>query len=295
MAYEEDIARWLQEAAELEAKEEETLPDGRKPQDVAEQKIEQCLRYDATNADALAAWVGLYVRSGRGPLVMKRLNRIIRDNPEAVGPYRAVAAFMRITGKLTLAVQYFQNLLGEVPTTVKPIVHLSLAELYASQGNMGELRKHRDLLAQYPPVDPLLQGMLYLEDNDANGILALSKQVEDDEVMKYTLWGMIAEAQGDINNAGQYYFHVSNQERPTWFALNSLAIMWLNNKNLAHARTYLELAEGLAANAPEVWLTKARIYQEMELPDKVRVIKQKLVTLEGCFSRTRKMAQRMLW
>ena len=90
-----------------------------------------------------------------------------------------------------------------------------------SQGNMGELRKHRDLLAQYPPVDPLLQGMLYLEDNDANGILELSKQVEDDEVMKYTLWGMIAEAQGDINNAGQYYFHVSNQERPTWFASNS--------------------------------------------------------------------------
>ena len=38
-------------------------------------------------------------------------------------------------------------------------------------------------------------------------------QVEDDEVMKYTLWGMIA-AQGDINNAGQYYFHVSNLERP---------------------------------------------------------------------------------
>ena len=74
---------------------------------------------------------------------MKRLNRIIRDNPEAVGPYRAVAAFMRITGKLTLAVQYFQNLLEEVPETVKPIVHLSLAELYASQGNMGELRKHR--------------------------------------------------------------------------------------------------------------------------------------------------------
>jgi predicted Zn-dependent protease len=295
MAYEEEIARWLQEAAELEAKEEETLPDGRRTKEVAEQKIEQCLRYDTTNADALSAWVGLYVRSGRGPLVMKRLNRIVRDNPEAVGPYRAIAAFMRITGKLTLAVQYFQNLLEEVPDSVKPIVHLSLAELYASQGNMAELRKHRDLLAQYPPVDPLLQGMLYLEDNDANGILQLSEKVTEDEVMKYTLWGMIAEAQGDINNAGQYYFHVSNQERPTWFALNSLAIMWLNNKNLEHARIYLGMAEALAANAPEVWLTKARIYQEMELPDKVRVIKQKLITLEGCFSRTRKMAQRMLW
>ncbi len=294
MAYEEDIARWLQEAAEMDAKEEETLPDGRKPKEVAEQRIEQCLRYDATNADALAAFVGLYVRTGRGPLVMKRLNRILRDNPESVGPYRAIAAFMRITGKLDLALQYFQTLLEEVPDTVKPIVHLSLAELYASKGNLGELRTHRDLLAQYPPVDPLLQGMLYLEDNDANGILKLSEQITD-EAMKYTLWGMIAEAQGDLNNAGQYYFHVSNQERPTWFALNSLAIMWLNNKNIAHARTYLEKAEALAANAPEVWLTKARIYQEMELPDKVRAIKQKLITLEGCFSRTRKMAQRTLW
>jgi len=295
MAYEEDIARWLQEAAEMDAKEEETLPDGRSPKEVAEQKIEQCLRYDTTNGDALSALVGLYVRSGRGPLVMKRLNRIVRDNPEAVGPYRAIAAFMRITGKLSLAVQYFQNLLAEVPETVKPIIHLSLAELYASQGNLGELRTHRDLLAQYPPVDPLLQGMLYLEDNEANGILKLSEQITDDETMKYTLWGMIAEAQGDLNNAGQYYFHVSNQEQPTWFALNSLAIMWLNNKNIEYARAYLERAEAIAANAPEVWLTKARIYQEMQLPDKVRAIKQKLISLEGCFSRTRKMAQRMLW
>ena len=177
MAYEEDIARWLQEAAEMDAKEEETLPDGRSPKEVAEQKIEQCLRYDTTNADVLAALVGLYVRSGRGPLVMKRLNRIVRDNPEAVGPYRAIAAFMRITGKLSLAVQYFQNLLVEVPEKVKPIIHLSLAELYASQGNLGELRTHRDLLAQYPPVDPLLQGMLYLEDNEANGILKGSRGV----------------------------------------------------------------------------------------------------------------------
>jgi predicted Zn-dependent protease len=295
MAYEEDIARWLQEAVEMDAKEEETLPDGRSPKEVAEQKIEQCLRYDTTNADALAALVGLYVRSGRGPLVMKRLNRIVRDNPEAVGPYRAIAAFMRITGKLSLAVQYFQNLLADVPESVKPIIHLSLAELYASQGNLGELRIHRELLAQYPPVDPLLQGMLYLEDNEANGILKLSEYITDDEAMKYTLWGMIAEAQGDLNNAGQYYFHVSNQEQPTWFALNSLAIMWLNNKNIEYARAYLERAEDLAANAPEVWLTKARIYQEMQLPDKVRAIKQKLISLQGCFSRTRKMAQRMLW
>jgi len=71
MAYEEDIARWLQEAVEMDAKEEETLPDGRSPKEVAEQKIEQCLRYDTTNVDALVALVGLYVRSGRGLLVMK--------------------------------------------------------------------------------------------------------------------------------------------------------------------------------------------------------------------------------
>ena len=67
------------------------------------------MRYDATHADALAAWVGMYVRSGRGPLVMKRLNRIIRDNPEAVGPYRAIAAFMRITGKLDLGSTVFSK------------------------------------------------------------------------------------------------------------------------------------------------------------------------------------------
>ena len=113
IAYEEDIARWLQEAAELEAKDEETFPDGRKTKEVAEQKIEQCLRYDATNAEALAAWV--YVRSGRGPLVMKRLNRIIRDNPESVGPYQAVAAFMRITGNRHWRCHIFKICLKRFP------------------------------------------------------------------------------------------------------------------------------------------------------------------------------------
>ena len=88
-------------------------------------------------------------------------------------------------------------------------------------------------------------------------------------------------AQGDLANASQYYFHVSNQENPTWFAYNSLAILWLNNKNIENARLYLTKAEELAANAPEVWLTRARIFQEMELTDKSAAIKQKLVTLEG--------------
>ena len=97
MAYEADIARWLVEAAEMEAKEEEALPDGRNPKEVAEQKIEQCLRYNSTHPGALAAWVGIYVKTGRGPLVMKRLNRIVRDHPTASGPYRAIAAFMRTT------------------------------------------------------------------------------------------------------------------------------------------------------------------------------------------------------
>lgn len=295
MAYEADISRWLVEAAEMEAKDEESLPDGRNPKEVAEQKIEQCLRYDATHPGALAAWVGIYVKTGRGPLVMKRLNRIVRDHPTASGPYRAIAAFMRITGKLDLAVQYFQNLHEQSPDEVKPIIHLSLAELYASQGNIAALRENRTKLAAYPPIDPLLQGMLFLEDNDDAGILHLSEQIKDDEAMKYTLWGMIAEAQGDLSNASQYYFHVSNQENPTWFAFNSLAILWLQNKNIEHARTYLAKAEELAANAPEVWLTRARIYQEMELYDKAKIIKHKLQSLDGCFSRTRKMAQRFLW
>ena len=295
MSYETEIVKWLQEAADMNARQEETLPDGRKPKEVAEQKIEQCLRYDNTHPDALSAWVGLYVRTGRGPLVMKRLNRIVRDHPKERGPYRAIATFMRITGKISLAIEYFVALLEEVPEDVKPVVHLSLAELYASQGNLAGLREQRDLLAQYPPVDPLLQGMLCLEDNDDAGILRLSEHIIDDESMKYTLWGMIAEAQGDLANASQYYFHVSNQENPTWFAYNSLAILWLNNKNIENARLYLNKAEELAANAPEVWLTRARIYQEMELTDKSAEIKHKLIKLEGCFSRTRKMAQRFLW
>ena len=98
MAYEADIARWLVEAAEMEAKEEESLPDGRNPKEVAEQKIEQCLRYDATHPGALAAWVGIYVKTGRGPLVMKRLNRIVRTILQHLSV--VIAAFMHITGKL---------------------------------------------------------------------------------------------------------------------------------------------------------------------------------------------------
>jgi len=108
MSYEESIREWLKQADEMAARTEEMLSDGRKPKEVAEQLIEKALRHDPKHGEALSMWVDWYVRTGRGPMVMKRLSRVIKDYPDAVGPYRAIAAFMRITGKLDLAIQYFQ-------------------------------------------------------------------------------------------------------------------------------------------------------------------------------------------
>ena len=77
------------------------------------------------------------------------------------------------------------------------------------------------------------------------GFCEIVKRVEDDEVMKYTLWGMIAEAQGDVDNTRTLSFHVSNQERPT--VCSQLLSNYVGSTiKVAHARAYLELAEGLA-------------------------------------------------
>jgi len=293
MAYEEDIASWLEQAREMSEKTEETLSDGRKPMEVAEQLIERCLRYDAANGNALSAWVDLYVRTGRGPLVMKRLQKIIRDVPTAIGPYRAVSAFLRITGKLDLAIQYFQDALQQAEPSLHSVLHLCLSELYACKGNLAALRLSRVNITTV--IDPIMQGMLFLEDNDVQGLLQLSEKLTDNETMKYTVWGMMAEAQGDLDNAGKYFFHVSEQEDANWYAYNTLAQMWLQHKNVEYTLAYLESAEALAPNAPEIRLTRARYYQLNEQPEKAKPIKEKLLSLEGCFSRTRKMAQRHLW
>ena len=172
----------------------------------------------------------------------------------------------------------------------KPFIHLSLAELYGAQENTLALRQELEHLAAYEPVAPITQGLLYLEENNYQGIDALQTKLADGSE-KDTLKGMSAEARNDWEQAGQHFFASSVSENPTWYALNALAGMWLNSKEIQYCKAYLEQVEQLAPNAPEVILTKARLYQETEQSDKAKKLKAHLLNLKGCFGRVRRMAQ----
>ena len=293
MSYQDDVQTWVAKAQELLLSDKETLDDGRTPADVAEQYLERALRYQPTHQEALILLVEMYIHSARGPLISKRLNRLVRDYPEDPSPYRAVLAFMRASGKLELAVSYFQSLLEKASEKTKPVIHLCIAELYASQSDFSSLQKECQKLMNYPSVDPIMQGLLMLEYNDANGIFQLADKI-DEEAVKHTLWGMVMEAQGDFEKAGQYFFSAGSIENPPWYALNALANMWLNAKNLEYAKAYLEQVSMVNPSAPEVQLTRARVHQENEKWEKSRAIKQRLLQSKTVFPRVKKLAQNLL-
>ena len=293
MSYQEDVRIWIEKAKELIQSDKETLDDGRTPAEVAEQYLERALRYEPTHQEALLLLVEMYIHSARGTLISKRLNRLVRDYPEEVSPYRAVLAFMRASGKLEMAVYYFQTMLETASEKAKPVIHLCLAELFASQQDQVGLQAECQKLSTYAPIDPIVQGLLMLEYNDANGIFQLAEKI-DNESIKHTLWGMVMEAQGDFEKAGQYFFSAGSVEDPPWYALNALANMWLNSKNTEYAKAYLEQVSAINPSAPEVQLTKARLHQQNDQLKQSRVIKQKLLQSKTVWPRIKKLAQSLL-
>lgn len=293
MSYQDDVQTWIETARKLLQSDKETLDNGRTPAEEAEQYLERALRYQPTHQEGLMLLVEMYIHSARGPLISKRLNRLVRDHPEEPSAYRAVLAFMRASGKLDLAVSYFQNLLEKATEKTKPVIRLCIAELYASQKDFASLQKECQTLMESPPVDPIMQGLLMLEYNDANGIFQLADKIEE-EAIKHTLWGMVMEAQGDFEQAGQYFFSAGSVENPPWYALNALANMWLNAKNLEYANAYLEQVSAINPSAPEVQLTRARILQANGKYEQSREIKKKLVYSKTVFPRIKKLAGNLL-
>ena len=293
MSYEKDVRAWIEKARELLQSDKETLDDGRTPAEVAEQYLERALRYEPTDQEAWLLLVELYIHSARGTLISKRLNRLVRDYPEEVSPYRAVLAFMRASGKIEMAVYYFESMLEKASEKSKPVIHLCLAELFASREDQVGLQAECQKLSTYLPIDPIVQGLLMLEYNDANGIFQLADKIEDESI-KHTLWGMVMEAQGDLEKAGQYFFSAGSVENPPWYALNALANMWLNSKNTEYAKAYLEKVSAINPSAPEVQLTKARLLQENGKLKQSRVIKKKLLQSKIVWPRVKRLAQSLL-
>lgn len=293
MSYQDDVQTWIETAQQLLQSDRETLENGRTPIEEAEQFLERALRYQPTNLEALIILLELYIHSARGPLISKRLARLVRDHPEDPNTYRAMLAFMRASGKLEMAVYYFQNLLENATDKVKPIIHLCIAELYASQADFPSLQKEIQKLKEYPSADPVMQGLLMLEYNDANGIFQFAEKIES-VAIKHTLWGMVMEAQGDFEKAGQYFFSAGSEENPPWYALNALANMWLNAENLEYATAYLDQVLAINSSAPEVQLTQARILQAKGKYEHSRAIKKKLVLSKTVWPRIKKLANNLL-
>ena len=293
MSFAEDVAKWVAQGNAYFEKGNEELDDGRTTFEIAEQYFDRALRYDPTNEAALGALGLLYISTARGPLAMKRLNRTRKEFPDALGPYRAISLVMRISGKLEPAVHFFQQLLPDATEKSKAFVLLSLAELYAAQEDLLSLRKTLQELSNYDPVDPVTQGLLLLEESDVAGLQQLAEKLADGSA-KQTVLGMCGEARNDWGVAGQHYFNASTLANPNWYALNALAGMWLNSNEVGHCKSYLTQVEDLAPNAPEVILTKARLYQQTGKHQEAAKLKDHLLHLKGCFGRVRRLAKHYL-
>ena len=97
-----------------------------------------------------------------------------------------------------------------------------------------------------------------------------------------------------MSAAGQHYFAASEASEPTWIALNGLAAMWLNAGEMGHCRSYLEDAEKIAPEAPEVVFTRACYYRIQENKDSSKKLLEQIIATPSAFGRIKRLAQHML-
>ena len=284
MSFEDDVNAWVAQARKL-YDEREVVP--------AEQLFDKALRYMPYHEDALLGWGLLYAATGRGPLALQKIQQIQKDNPDQPGPYRAIGTLLRVSGRFLIAENYFSQLLPVVSQEVKPYLILGLAEVYACQDKHTELTELLKGLVEFPTIEILLQAQLYFELGQVDELLRLAR-LNDEDILAQTILGLAAELRGDMSAAGQHYFAASEASEPTWIALNGLAAMWLNAGEMGHCRSYLDDAEKIAPEAPEVVFTRACYYRIQENKDSSKKLLEQIIATPSAFGRIKRLAQQML-
>ena len=284
MSRQEQIEALLAEASKASEK-QKGLP-------LAERLYERALNLDATHPDALTGLGIALVRSGRGPLAMKRLQGVQRSHPDKPGPLRAIAVLIRISGYLELGERYFQQLFASSKEQVRPYIHLGLAEIYAALGRHPDVIAQLGHLADSPHIETATQALLWMEAGESQGLLALAAKAEGS--LQKTFWGMVCELQSNWKDASQHYYAASIMEEPSWICLNALAAMWLNTGNQDACKQYLDRAEALAPMATEVQITRARYMMAVGYREDSRLLLQRIATSKGHFYRQRKLAESLL-
>lgn len=284
MSFDADVNAWVSQATENFRQREITS---------AEQLFERALRYVPCHEDALLGWGLLYAATGRGPLALQKIKKTQEENPDEPGPYRAIGTLLRLGGKYLIAETYFQQLLPSASVLAKPFIHLNLAEIYACQDKHAELTEQLKHLVESPSVEPILQALLYFEIGQFTELQRLA-DFSSDSAIEQTMLGMAAELRGDMAAAGQHYFAVSELEEPTWIALNGLATMWLNAGEAFHCRNYLNDAEKLAPEAPELLFTRACYHKIQGDKDLSNSLLEQIISTPSAFGRIKRLSQQML-
>lgn len=284
MSFEDDVNAWVAQAKKL-FDERELVQ--------AEQLFDRALRYIPYHEDALLGKGVLYAATGRGPLILQNLQQVQKEYPDKSGPYRAIGTLLRISGKYPVAESYFTQILPTASPEVKPYVILGLAEVYACQDKHTELKGILSELAGSPTIETLLQAQLFFELGQIAELQRLAS-LNDNPTIEHTVLGLAAELRGDMSAAGQHYFAASESPQPTWIALNGLAAMWLNAGEIAHCRSYLEDAEKIAPEAPEVVFTRACYHRYQDNRDGAKTLLNQIIATSSAFGRIKRLAQQML-
>ena len=280
--HEEDIQKWLEEA---QKKKEADSPHE------AEQFYDRILSRIPDHEETLIRLGILYVSTGRGPMALKKLQGAQKEKPHSPGPYRAIATIIRISGHLGLGERFFLNNL-EKSGPAKPYLHLSLAEMYAAMGQPKELTEQLNILLQHPDIDPLSQGILWMETGTDTGLRTLAEK-HTGSIQK-TLLGMASGITSQWEDASKLYFEASRLQDPTWYALSALGALWLSAGNVEHCQKYLKYAEEAAPNASEIQITRARMLAAQGFNEDARLLLQRISESTGNFMRTKQIAKALL-
>jgi tetratricopeptide (TPR) repeat protein len=257
----------------------------------AEEILLNVLESNPDNHDAQLGYALVLLMQHKADESWHYLKLAQKTNPENPKVYRAIAMLMRMTGAVDQAISYLQLQITTSPLLINPLVHVTLAQLYATIGDAEAIQTLLEFLQHLPLTEEKNQYWLYIEIEDAEGLESLGKRSQLDGFLNLCL-GSSAHLRGDKENSLQYLRWAIEQNNTLWEAHLGLAKYGTGSisQDLQHIRKALSLAPQTA----EVHITHAELLIRSNQKDDGRNIAHKMHDSTAVFKSIRDRAQTIL-
>ena len=257
----------------------------------AEAGLKAVLEAEPENHEAQLGYALVLLMLSRPDESWTYLKQAQKSNPENPKVYQAIAMLMRMTGAIEQGITYLQLQITTSPLLINPQVHVTLAELYAAQGDAEAIQTLLEFLTHLPLTQPRQQFWLYNEIKDAAGIEALGQRTSD-QAFRNLCSGRAATLKGEPELAHQYYQWALDANPQLWEA--QLALATSPQTRVSQAQQQLMQARKLAPQTAEVHIALAEWLYRTNQEAEAKELAQRLNASPAVFQSIRQRAEKIL-